>query len=616
VSELTHTRAPVALPRRAGGDTALRWSVYALLGGLGVLQLWAGAVDYALRVTADTPTFIALVRGLGDRPFAQQSPYLDADVATQHATPYTQLLGFLWRYLEGRAVAPTEMVRVLTLVGIVAFAVTLLCVFRYARAVAGSRAAWLSIPVLLALFGPAHVVWASDLTLHGALYAGFYPQNVALALMLATLLAVRRARPLSLLLAVLGAAATLTVHPFTGLLLVALVAAQSVVHARRQELVYVAGPIVTMLGFLLGLLWPAYSLDRAMGEVGVPGAVFVSLCAAAPLAARYLRLRFLDVLPRAAAALDRPRVELALAAAGAVGFAALCAWQQLLIEHADTLATPRLAIYWVEDRWRWPLMLAAGTVGILGLLRLARRGNMVLPAWFAGCAAVGIAGAAGLPLPLWYRFVLLCQVPLAIGAALVVAETRSLATRGLVGAGVVAALVVKVGTLVALPQSVTYFGSQLQDVWKLGEVLPPGPGLVASDPQTSYYIPAATGHKTLTVSQGHVSSRYERQVAERGYQLLRRFYAGGDDWWQAGQEMWRAGVRYVVIEKNTTLDPRTLADFTWMNARLDSPGERERLGRWFYANNKAGVLLYDSPQFVVYRLDEAKLFGPEDAAAR
>ena len=31
------------------------------------------------------------------------------------------------------------------------------------------RAAWISIPVLLTLFGPAHVIWASDLTVHGGL---------------------------------------------------------------------------------------------------------------------------------------------------------------------------------------------------------------------------------------------------------------------------------------------------------------------------------------------------------------------------------------------------------------------------------------------------------------
>ena len=65
----------------------------------------------------------------------------------------------------------------LALVGIVVFAFTLWCVFLYVRRLAGSTAAWVSIPVLLGIFGPPHVIWASDLSLHAALYAGFFPRT-------------------------------------------------------------------------------------------------------------------------------------------------------------------------------------------------------------------------------------------------------------------------------------------------------------------------------------------------------------------------------------------------------------------------------------------------------
>jgi hypothetical protein len=613
VTSLAERRRLRAVAPAVTSGPLLRCAVYVLLAGVAALQIWAGVVDYALRVISDNPTFIALVRGLGEHPFAAQSPYLDADVETQHATPYTQLLGLVWRFLDVQGSAPEELSRLLALAGVVVFAVTLVAVGRYARAVAGSRAGWLAIPILLALFGPSHVIWASDLTVHGALYAGFYPQNVALAFLLATLLLVRRRTPGGFLLATLAAGATLTIHPFTGLLLGGLLAAQSVADARRQDLVYVAGPLVYMGGFGLGLLWPAYSLDRALGEVGIPGALYVALCATAPLVARYARLPRFERVRTLAVRLDGRTTEFVLATAGAAVFTALCLWQRLLIGSAETLASQRLAIYWVEDRWRWPLMLSLGTVGMLGLLRLARRGSWALPVWFAGCATIGVAGAAGLPLPIWYRFVLLCQVPLAIGVALVVAETKSLWTRGLVAATVCVALLLKVTTLVWQPTTITYFGSPLQESWSLGHVVPAAPGLVATDPQTSYFVPATTGHRTLTISQGHVSSRHERELAEDGYQLLRRFYAHGPDWWQAGQEMWLRGVRYLVIEKQTTLDPPTLADFTWQNALLTTPGQQERLGRYFYASNRIGVLLHDSPEYVVYRLDEHKLFGPAGA---
>ena len=60
-------------------------------------------------------------------------------------------------------------------------------------------------------------------------------------------------------------------------------------------------------------------------------------------------------------------------------------------------------------------------VGISGLARLARRGHVVPAAWFAGCLGLGLLGAVGLPIPVWYRFLLLCQIPLAIGVAAVLA---------------------------------------------------------------------------------------------------------------------------------------------------------------------------------------------------
>ncbi len=67
----------------------------ALLSGLLCLMVWAAVVDYPLRVTSDTPTFIALVSGMAERPFAEQSPFLANGSSTQHATPYMQAIAFL-----------------------------------------------------------------------------------------------------------------------------------------------------------------------------------------------------------------------------------------------------------------------------------------------------------------------------------------------------------------------------------------------------------------------------------------------------------------------------------------------------------------------------------------
>lgn len=77
--------------------------------------------------------------------------------------------------------------------------------------------------------------------------------------------------------------------------------------------------------------------------------------------------------------------------------------------------------------------------------------------------------------------------------------------------------------------------------------------------------------------------------------------------------MWRRGVRYVVVEKQTTLEPPNLSAFIWQRAMLRTPAQRQALGNYFYENNRVGTLVYDSPDYAVYRLDERKLFP--DAAA-
>jgi hypothetical protein len=604
---------PAAWRAALPDDAALvRDGVLALLAGLLALAVWAGTVDYALRVTSDTPTFLALLSDMAKRPFAEQSPFLAHSVATQHATPYIQALAFVWRFLDPGPHSAMELGRFLALAGIVVFALTLGCVFLYVRRLAGSTAAWLSLPVLLGLFGPPHVIWASDLSLHAALYAGFFPQNFAIGLALSTLLALERRSRASLVAACGLASLTMLVHPFTGVLLCVLATAESCRRAVKGDSSFRRGPIALGVGFAAGMMWPAYSLDRAFAETGLRGVVFVGLSVAAPFLAPRLATvagpsGIAAAASRLASQLERPRTVSVLALIGAAGTVAIACWELALV-HAPPATSARLAIYWVDERWRWPLLLVAGTVGLSGLARLARRGHIVPAVWFTGCFALGTLGALGAPLPVWYRFLLLCQIPLAVGVVTVLVETPRSRTTAIVAATFALALGVKVLTLVATPPEVSYFGRQLQPVWALGEHIPPGTGLVATDPATAYFIPAVTGRHVLTVGRGHVSSRQELAYAEDGYQLLRRYYLGGSDWWQAGQEMWRRGVRYVVVEKQTTLDPPNLSAFIWQTAILRTPAQRQALGNYFYENNKVGTVVYDSPDYAVYRFDERKLF--------
>lgn len=619
---------PARAPRRAARAeaTAAPRSSAATLVLCGVLlplvamQLWAIGVDYPLRVTSDVPTYLGLLRGMAAHPLAPQSPYLPTPgIASPHATPYMLALAELWRVVApaGHALDPRAVGRFLGFMGILVSLATLEMVMRFAFATAGRRAALLTVPVLLVLFGPAHVIWANDLSFNGLLYAGFYPQNAAVALALGALLALRGHGTKSLVLATVLCGLTMVVHPMTGTLLAGLAAADGAVRAVRGEPAAQRASVALTGGFMAGLLWPAYPLNEAMGQSGIPGWVVVGACVLLPWAAGLLRLPLPGraTLTRALTATGRVltdrRAPLVLALAGAVTVLGLAAWELVLVSRPPTdplIHTNRLALYWGEDRWRWFLMFAAGAPGLSGLARLAQRREPLPLIWFAGCFGISLLGLAGMPVPVWWRFLLMCQIPLAIGTAVVLAEIATKTTRIISGGTLAFALVFKLATLIALPPTVTYFGSPLQSAYKLGQIIPAQPaGLVATDPFTSYYIPGTTGRRVLTVTKGHVGSPEELAAATSGYVLLHRFVTAPDaDWWPSAQALWRAGVRFVLLEKRTSLAPATLVDFsTGPTPLLRTARDQALMGRTHWRLKRVGVLVHDDRDYALYRLDGA-----------
>src|SRR5262249_5665103 len=228
-----------ALAQRIG---VLRASVLGGLALLGLFAAWASATGYPLRVISDTPGFLAIIPQLASAPLTHVSPFLaSGSVENPHATPYTQLVALVWDRLahhgaDGRPVPdPVGLSHVLGVAGIMVAVALFVAVFWWVRRQSGSRAAWIAIPVLLLVFGPAEVIWAGAFSLHSFLYGPFLPQTLAMALLLGTLIAldgppgrVRYA------LGTLGVATTLTVHSFTGALLCALVAASGAIAALRR----------------------------------------------------------------------------------------------------------------------------------------------------------------------------------------------------------------------------------------------------------------------------------------------------------------------------------------------------------------------------------------------
>jgi hypothetical protein len=549
-------------------------------------------------------------------PLDSQSPFVAAPwVADARATPYMLALAELWRAVASarEAADPIAAARFLGYAGVLVSGVTLAMVGLYASRVAGPRAARRTVIVLLAVFGPAHVLSTHDLSLGGLLYSGFYGQNIALALALGTLLA----------LACVLAGATMVVEPFMGSVLALVAAIDGCRRAVHGQPGAFRASAALSFGFVAGMVWPAFKLSHAMTQAGVPGAVLIAACVAAPRVAQ-LGASWLRRQPcrdgqwrRVAAGLAGDRGLLMFAIVGAVTVAALALWESLLLLSAPA---GHQAVYWNAERWRWVAMLGAGAISVPGLVRLARDERPVPLIWFAGCYLLAVLGMAGAGLTAWPQLLLLCQVPMAIGAAVALLQAPGRARR-LGQATIAFALVFKLVTLLSPAPGVGLLRSQVPPAYRIGRIVAAeAQGVVASDPATSLYLPAATGQPVLTVVPTATTWDSERAISVRGYALLHAFYlASPRDWWPPAQALWQAGVRDVLVNERVSLGPATVQGFAaGPPPTIRTAADRQLLGRMQWRLRRIAVLVYSDHQWALYRLSRPRLFGsmhkPERAA--
>jgi hypothetical protein len=597
------------------------------------MQVLAVFNHYALRVISDTPTFVALVRDLARAPMQPDSVFFRTlDTQSMHASPYMQALGLAWRELAPAAQLsdPVALGRFLAIVAIPVTLFTLGMLWCFTWSVAGRTAAFAAIPAALVAFGPAHIIFSSDLTIGGLLATGFYPTTLATGLSLAVLMLLRKRSKLASLATVLLLALTLTTDLFSGTVLLLFTIIYSCLAARRERSEARRIPSLILGAFALAALWPLFHVFAAFESAGIPVLEVIAGAFLAPriwrvVAPRLATLRSaVPALARVANVRVGARGELRAALLGLWTCAMLALWTVYLIGHwpdNPALRSYRLGLYWNDQVYRWLLLVAPGFVGVIGLQRLLRRGGGDVALGAVAMYGVGIVGSVTflvthIQLPLYYRFILACQMPVAVGVGAFLAHHKSRRAASLAWATLLLAIVFKTLTLLFVPSNENYFGSPLQSAWSLGRVIGAHTGRVASDPSTSYYVPAAADDPVVTLS-GHADSGAEAERAEIGYGLMHELYAGNA--WQSADallHLWSNGVRWVVVEKYTSLRPANRHLFFFgPYSGLITRDDMAPMARYYSRLAEAGTPVYDDEEYTVFKLDGRRLEQAVNAPA-
>lgn len=626
--EATALAKPRGLPVARVGVIAVSLLSLAVLVAMQVMAIFN---HYAMRVIGDTPTFVALVRDLARAPMQSDSVFFRTlDTQSMHASPYLQALALVWRALApaGHLADPVAIGSFLAIVAIPVTLFTLGMLWCFTRTVAGRTAAFAAIPAVLSLFGPAHVIFASDLTIGGLLYAGYYPTTFAAGTSLAVLMLLRRRSKLASAATVLLLALTLTTDLLSGTVLLILTIIYSCLVARHAPSEARRIPRLILGAFALAALWPLFHIFAAFQGAGVPAPALLVAAFVAPLVWRRLAPRLQAVarsMPRITRLLGAPvsaPCELRIALFGLWACCMLALWTLYLIAKwpdNPALRSYRLGLYWNDQVYRWPLLLTPGAVGAIGLRRLSRRGAGELGLGALAMYGVGVVGsivflASHVQLPLYYRFILACQLPMAVGIGAFLANHKNRWAARVAWATLLVAFAFKAVTLLTVAPTENYFGAPLQSAWTLGRVIGPNTGRVATDPSTSYYIPAAADDPVITLS-GHADSGAEPSRADIGYRLMHELYAGSA--WQSADallHLWLNGVRWVVVEKSTSLRPATRQQFFYgPYSGLITRSDMALMARYYSRLAAVGTQVYDDEEYTVFKLDGSRLERAIDA---
>jgi hypothetical protein len=133
--------------------------------------------------------------------------------------------------------------------------------------------------------------------------------------------------------------------------------------------------------------------------------------------------------------------------------------------------------------------------------------------------------------------------------------------------------------------------------------------VIATDPASSYFV-LPTANRTLTMTTWHIGGRSELEPARSGYLLMHRLYMG-DHWREAAREMWRLGVRYIVVNRGFRMQSPTLDLFSGFHAPyiVRSWEQQDEIDTYMRRVEQVATLVNTIEEYYAYRLEPRLLFG-------
>jgi hypothetical protein len=436
--------------------------------------------------------------------------------------------------------------------------------------------------------------WAGNTSLHGISYQFYYPQFFGIALLIWVVSInesfLRSKKNFLLGMSVLLSLILFLSHLLTGLLSIFISLLQLLVFSsttiREKAYIFVSFMVIP----LIGGFWPFYPVAQTLSStnayllyyaMGIAIALTTSLAQLLRSQIQFIKIKYSE-------AISKIEIEPIIIYSNVIlttyviatqtsyfGFGAVNSWGSIL------------------------LPLLPGLLYVFSKNILERPIFMILLIWSFACISIYIAGVMGLPLKVYWRFLFMSKLPLAMIVAYCwydQIKNRYLLAQSLLP---LVLILFFIGTykqymIMGTAPTALHFKRVPQEYYIASKLNNIRDSTILSDPYTSYMISGLTDNKVYSVDSNRVSD-YDQHITNGRNELLYDFYANPDD--GTLREILNGNeIDYIVLNKSISIDPKTRRII-----RVPIPEEnltkmRNVIQRMNY------VLLTEDDSLVVYRL--------------